>query len=101
MSLDLIMPFLQPIADLIDTTLTVSRVLTAQDVADSPDFTGAEYASFRTLVSLMARATAAAWRGSAPARNPPPSSLRNTFGDFACDDHSATSSSVESVGIRS
>jgi hypothetical protein len=42
--------------DLIDQTLTVTRVLTANDLLEDPDFAGPEHQAMRTLVSVMANA---------------------------------------------
>jgi hypothetical protein len=42
--------------DLIDQTLTVTRVLTAADLLEGPEFAGAEHQAMRTLVSVMANA---------------------------------------------
>jgi hypothetical protein len=40
--------------DLIDTTLTVSRVLTAADLVEHPDFAGPEFERIRNLAGIMA-----------------------------------------------
>jgi Tannase and feruloyl esterase len=42
--------------DLIDQTVTVTRVLTATDLLEGPEFAGAEHQAMRTLVSVMASA---------------------------------------------
>ncbi len=42
--------------DLLDQTLTVSRVLTAEDLLDEPEFAGPEHQAMRTLVAVMASA---------------------------------------------
>ena len=40
-------------SDVIDTTVTVDRVLTAQQVVEDPDFAGPEYASIRNIAWLL------------------------------------------------
>ncbi|MCU1344491.1 MAG: hypothetical protein JWL70_757 [Acidimicrobiia bacterium] len=45
-------------ADLIDTTVTVQRVLTATEVMDDPTFNAPEYGSVRNLAMLMATGAA-------------------------------------------
>jgi hypothetical protein len=43
--------------DLIDITLPVTRLVTAADLLQGPDFTGPEYAAARPMAALMAAAT--------------------------------------------
>ncbi|MHB8463967.1 MAG: PKD domain-containing protein [Acidimicrobiales bacterium] len=45
--------------DLIDETLVVTRVLTATDLLEAPEFAGSEHQAMRTLVSVMASAASA------------------------------------------
>jgi hypothetical protein len=45
-------------SDLLDTTATITRVLTAQDVLDDPTFNQAEYQALRGFVLTMAQSTA-------------------------------------------
>jgi hypothetical protein len=47
--------------DLIDVTVTVSRVLTARDVVDDPAFASAEFDVLRGWLAIMAQATATGW----------------------------------------
>jgi hypothetical protein len=46
------------VRDRIDTTATISRILTCREVLDDPDFAGPEHHAFRAFVLALAEATA-------------------------------------------